>query len=442
MSQHDLMDIRDRVLARMARDHYAGADPFDGLESPLFQASGLERFRFARLCWLQAVKRGPHVLRSLAMIQPSVNPKTLALLNGAADGVKLRDFRDQLLALQNPDGGWGYPFEWQARAFHAKRGQSNAIVTSFVVDALTAGGVERDHPALIQAADFIENRLWRDGYFAYFDHDNAEIHNASLWAAFALNSVRPQNSKSELAVSRMIAAQRADGSWAYGTRHHHGFIDGFHTGYILDLLDRFRNTGMPGLGDAITCGWAFYRAQCFDDQGIPRSFAGKGGYLDAHAVAQAMASLCRFGDDDGAVHVASWACANLFDPSRDLFFAGIGRFGKDPQNYLRWTQAWMVWGLSIVIEKMAMKESNQITFDPKSPLTFAHPDPDRDAKEQALRALDEDSFRALYAITRAAATQAKAAGEMEVLYGLTRGMKTLQRLAGDRGIRLTRVLQY
>lgn len=442
MNQHDLMEIRDRVLARMARDHYAGADPFDGLESPLFQASGLGRFRFARLCWLQAVKRGPRVLRALAMIPSSVNPKTLALLNGAAGGVTLREFCDQLLTLQNPDGGWGYPFEWQARAFHAKRGQSNAIVTSFVVDALTAGGMGREPPALVQAADFIENRLWRDGYFAYFDHDSAEIHNASLWAAFALHCVRPGHSKSELAVRRVIAAQRKDGSWAYGTRNHHGFIDGFHTGYILDLLDRFRMAGMHGLDEALARGWAFYRAHCFDDQGIPRSFAGANGYLDAHAVAQAMASLCRFGDVDGAVHVANWACNNLFDPSRDLFFAGIGRFGKDPQNYMRWTQAWMVWGLSIVIEKMVMKDTNQITFDPKSPLAFAHPDPDREAKEVALRALDDDAFRALYAITRAAATQAKASGEMEVLYGLTRGMKTLQRMAGDRGIRLTKVLQH
>ena len=65
-----------------------------------------------------------------------------------------------------------------------------------------------------------------------------------------------------------------------------------------------------------------------------------------------------------------------------------------------------------------------------------HPDPDRATKEEALRALDDDTFRDLYAITRAAATQAKASGEMETLYGLTRGMKTLQRMAGDRGIRI------
>ena len=156
---------------------------------------------------------------------------------------------------------------------------------------------------------------------------------------------------------RVVDAQQRDGSWAYGTRGHHGFVDGFHTGYVLDLLDRFRAAGVDGLDDAIACGWAFYRKACFDDAGIPRSYAGRGGYLDAHAVAQAMASLCRFGDLAGAIHVAEWAVQTLYDRKRDVFYAGIGLLGRDRRFYMRWTQAWMVWGLSIVIE--AMKPTQQ-----------------------------------------------------------------------------------
>jgi hypothetical protein len=433
MHKADLITIRDRVLAKMAAQGFAGADPFDGLESRLFRASGLGRFRFARLCWLQAIKRGPRALRSVAMIPPMVNPKTLALLYGAAGGVPLRDFRNKLLAGQNSDGGWGYPFEWQARAFHAKRHLSNVIVTSFVVDALMADCGFDDQAALNRAADFIMRDLWRDGYFAYFAHDDAEIHNASLWAAFTLYLLRPSDARVNVAVTRVLVAQDEDGSWAYGRRHHHGFVDGFHTGYILDLLDRFRASGMDGLDDAIARGWQFYRAHCFTPDGLPRSFASRDGYLDAHAVAQAMASLCRFGDVSAAVRLASWAISNLFDPKRDVFFAGIGKLGRNPQNYMRWTQAWMVWGLSIVIENMAMEP-----FDPTAPLSFDHPDPNRVAKEAALRALPEDAFRNLYAITRQTAAQAKANGEMERLYGLTRGMKTMQRIGGERGVVFTK----
>lgn len=437
MDRDQLIDIRDRVLARMVADGFAGADPFDGLESAVFRASGLGRFCVAQLAWLQAIKRGPDFLRKAANIPPMVNPKTLALLCGAAQGGVLCDVRDHLLEMQNPDGGWGYPFEWQARAFHAKRHQSNAIVTSFVVDALIESGFATDHPALRQAAGFIDQKLWRDGYFAYFEHSAVEIHNASLWAAFARHRLIGPNGKSERAVMRVIDAQKADGSWAYGTRSHHQFVDGFHTGYILDLLDRFRMAGIAGLDHAITRGWQFYRDKCFDADGLPRSFATRNGYLDAHAVAQAMGSLVRFRDLDGASRVAEWAAEKLFDPTRDLFFAGLGKNGRpDRQNYMRWTQAWMLWGLSIVIESMGSKLQDKAmpTFDATKPLSFNHPDPNRAETEAVLRGLPEPVFRTLYEITRGAASRAKVEGAMETLYGLTRGMKTLQRIGGDRGI--------
>jgi hypothetical protein len=77
-------------------------------------------------------------------------------------------------------------------------------------------------------------------------------------------------------------------------------------------------------------------------------------------------------------------------------------------------------------------------FDPTAPLSFDHPDPERPEKEVALRALPEDAFRALYAITRAEATRMKTAGDMNALYGLTRAMKTLQRIGGERGIMFMR----
>lgn len=436
---HDLIDIRDRVLARMMRDGLAGADPFDGLESPVFRASGLGKWRWARLGWLQAIKRGPDILRKIAAIPPLVNPKTLAVLNGAAGGVVLGTFGDRLLAMQNSDGGWGYPFEWQARAFHARAGQSNGVVTGFVMDGLIAGGLAADHPALLQAAAFLEKALWRDGYFAYVDHDDTEIHNASLWAAFALDRVRPGNRSSQQALRRVLAAQHSDGHWCYGTRHHHRFVDGIHTGFVLDLLDRLRKSGKPGmagLDDAIERGWAFYRRACFDDNDMPRRLAGRDGYVDAHSLAQAMASLCRFDEVATAKRLAERAVTDLFDPAGDVFYAGIGRLGRDRRNYMRWTQAWMVWGLSIVIEKMTMTSKPNSMFDPTRPLSFAHPDPQRADREAALRALSADALRSLYAITRRQAAIARSTGEMEVLYGLTRGLKTLQRISGERGILL------
>ncbi|MCC9624011.1 hypothetical protein LPB41_20210 [Thalassospira sp. MA62] len=351
MDKTRLITVRDRVLANMERHGFAGADPFDGLESKLFRASGLTRFRACRLVWQQAIKRGPDGLRILAMIPPMTNSKTFALLSGAGGGRCLGDFKTPLMAMQNADGGWGYPFEWQARAFHGKAGQSNAIVTSFVIDGLMSSGLATDDACLKRAAEFMEGSLWRDGYFAYFAHDGAEIHNASLWAAFAVWRVNSDCPLITRAVTRVLAAQRDDGDWPYGTRGHHRFVDGMHTGFILDLLDRMRGLGMdhPGISNAILRGWAFYRRHCFDGDHLPRRLAGRDGNRDAHTIAQAMATLCRFGATDQAAMIAAWAIETLYDPGRDVFYAGLGRLGVDRRIYMRWTQAWMVWALSIVI---------------------------------------------------------------------------------------------
>jgi len=438
MQGNDLIAVRDRVLAGIVHADFAGADPFDGLESGVFRLSGLGRFRMARLTWLQAIKRGPRALRHIAIILALQNPKTLALLLGAADGVRLCDVAGRLCRMQNKDGGWGYPFAWQARAFYVPRGASNAIVTRFAVDALMTGGMAPSDPILHRAAGFLRG-LWRDGYFAYVGQGDGEIHNASLWTAWTLHRIDPGNEISRKAVARVLAAQRSDGAWEYGTRSHHRFVDGFHTGYILDLLDRFRASGMVGLDDAIMRGYAFYRAECFDTNGRPRSFARRDGYVDCHAVAQAIGTLCRFGELAAAKKIADWACEALFDAKRGVFYAGLGRFGVDRRNYMRWTQAWMVWALSIVIEKTAMTEA----LKPAQPLVFEHPDPARSEKEEALLTLSEGAFRDLFKVTRIEAQKMRVSGDMEALYRLTRGLKTLQRIGGERGIVLrTRPVQF
>ncbi|HEX8636002.1 MAG TPA: hypothetical protein VF703_17780, partial [Pyrinomonadaceae bacterium] len=61
-----------------ARD-YAGHDPFDALNSPLFRATPLARSRLARLAWTQIFKRSPVNLRSLARVPAERNAKGTAL---------------------------------------------------------------------------------------------------------------------------------------------------------------------------------------------------------------------------------------------------------------------------------------------------------------------------------------------------------------------------
>jgi hypothetical protein len=67
-------------------------------------------------------------------------------------------------------------------------------------------------------------------------------------------------------------------------------------------------------------------------------------------------------------------------------------------------------------------------------LTLEEDDPTRPALEAMLHALAEPDLRALWARTRAGAAEARGAGDMARLFPLVRGTKTIQRIAGERGI--------
>jgi len=67
-------------------------------------------------------------------------------------------------------------------------------------------------------------------------------------------------------------------------------------------------------------------------------------------------------------------------------------------------------------------------------LRFDEPDRDRPEKEAFVKALSETELRTLFEATRIAAQQARAKRDMEELYRLVRGTKTIQRIAGERGI--------
>jgi hypothetical protein len=68
------------------------------------------------------------------------------------------------------------------------------------------------------------------------------------------------------------------------------------------------------------------------------------------------------------------------------------------------------------------------------PLSFDELDPARAAKEARLMAMSDAELLALYDETHNAASVARWAHDMEALYPLVRGMKTIQRIAGARGL--------
>ena len=62
------------------QEQFKGWDPYDGLNSKIFQALPLKKWDLARLAWIQGFKRSPINFRKLLLVPKAYNAKGIALL--------------------------------------------------------------------------------------------------------------------------------------------------------------------------------------------------------------------------------------------------------------------------------------------------------------------------------------------------------------------------
>ena len=362
-----------------ARD-FAGHDPFDALNSRLFQATPLSRSRNARFAWTQLVKRSPLDVRSLIRVPAERNAKGVALfalaLLASHRRVKTEESRrqanDMLAALLSMkiDGysgaAWGYNFAWQSRNFFAPRGTPTIVATAFAARALTEGG---QADAARSVCDFIIKDLPRtvdnanEVCFSYAPNSHTSVFNASLLAAEVLASAGKLTGESELlelaarATRYVVNNQHANGSWSYGADPKQSWIDNFHTAYILFSLQRIVNALPFGseFQPALEHGYNYWKQTFFLADGWPKYYDDDPYPVDAHAAASAIVTFleCRRLDEDAvkmAQKVASWTIQHLHD-RRGFFYYQRGRLYTIRKPYMRWTQAWMLYALSRLLEE-------------------------------------------------------------------------------------------
>jgi polysaccharide biosynthesis protein VpsJ len=373
--------IADALLEQCKRDDFAGFDPFDALNSAFFDRLGGNRWPLGRIAWLQLHKRSPINLRPLFSVPKRRNPKGIALIilglvercrsSRSPDDMAIAVELGEWLLTQSADldswghRAWGYHFDWAARAFYVPRGKPNAITTCYVARALYALGDLTGNAnftnAAIDAGFFLDSLYLEHAganYYAYIPGETAFVHNASLWSAALVceAAVRVRNDAMRdraLEVARQsVHMQRPDGAWAYGTRSHHAFIDGFHTGYNLEALSLLKSaTGVSEFDGALEAGMNYYRARFFLPDGTVKYYNDRVWPVDTHSVSQAILTLIRVGGtaDDlvRADQVIDRAISTLYVPDKKRFLYQKGRWLNNSVNYLRWTQAWAFYALSV-----------------------------------------------------------------------------------------------
>lgn len=370
----------DQLFAWCQEHDFAGHDPFDALNSRLFQSTPLAQSRNARFIWTQVVKRSPADFRSVIRVPAERNAKGIALftlaqianhrrIKSEESKAAVTDFLSALLAMK-ADGYsgacWGYNFDWQSRNFFAPRGTPTIVPTAFAARALLEAGQDLQdsqdlHDEVRSVCEFIEKDLPRpvetktEVCFSYAPNTNTRIFNASLLAAEVLAS----GGKIDLAgraARYVVNNQQPDGSWLYGAEPKQAWIDNFHTAYVLFSLKRIIDAiRKDEFQTALERGYQYWKNTFFLADGWPKYYDHDLYPADAHAAASAIVTFleCRELDNDAlsmARKVANWTIQNLRD-KRGFFYYQRRRFYTVRKPYMRWTQAWMLYALSRLLEE-------------------------------------------------------------------------------------------
>ncbi|MDO5968910.1 delta-aminolevulinic acid dehydratase [Flavivirga aquimarina] len=379
--------------------NYKGWDPYDGLNSKLFQALPFKKWDVARLLWIQFFKRSPVNFRTLTGVPKAYNAKGIALfLSGYCNLYNVSKFKntsygsskelkgyiiklaDLLLTLQNKDHSgacWGYNFDWQARRlFLFPKNTPTVVATSFAVDALlkayTVTKKQTYLNACISASKFVLNDLNRTEYksgflFSYSPlNGNNTVFNASLLGAKILSQVYMYTKDDILkttakrTIKACCEAQNKNGSWIYGMLPIQSWIDSFHTGYNLDAIQTYQDcTGDITFQANIAKGLSFYLEHFFKSNGTPKYYHNKTYPIDIHCPGQLFVTLSKLNvfplHNILAQQVMQWTIKHMQD-KRGFFYYQIKKGINSKISYMRWSNAFMFNAMSYyLLEKEIQK---------------------------------------------------------------------------------------
>ena len=252
-------EIISKLKSYCEAEHFKGWDPYDGLNSKVFQALPfLKDSALCRLAVIQGFKRSPVNLRRIALVPKEHNAKGIGLfLQGYCNLYKavrndvelekvlgtqdqLRDrvneLAELLITLQSKGYSgacWGYNFDWQARRlFLFPKYTPTVVATCFcataLMDAYEVTQNKRYLDVALTSADFVIKDLHRtefkDGFlFSYSPLlGNDTVFNASLLGskllAYCYRYTGNEEYKrlAEASVRACCNAQNEEGSWVYG----------------------------------------------------------------------------------------------------------------------------------------------------------------------------------------------------------------------------------
>ncbi|GIU00526.1 hypothetical protein TSL6_10320 [Sulfurovum sp. TSL6] len=370
----------NKLMQYCEAENFKGWDPYDGLNSKVFKFFRMDKVRFLRLAWIQVFKRNPINLRRLAMVEKGYNPKGLGLFLTAYCNLYKVEAKKEYLdvihflakkiidtkTLGYSGSCWGYNFDWQSRLEFMPDKTPTVVATSFVSYALMdAYDITKEQAYLdeaVSSCNFVINDLNRtensDGFiFSYSPLDKMQVYNASLLGSRLLARVYSYTKEQRLldlakqSVNACCAVQSENGSWRFGANKIQTWVDSFHTGYKLESISEYQKySGDNSYKKNIEKGLEYYIANFFLEDGTPKYYDNKVNPIDIHCPAEFVTAMYRLNvfDENKALieKTLQWTIDNMQNKKEGYFYYQINGGVPSKIPYMRWGQAWMMYGFS------------------------------------------------------------------------------------------------
>jgi len=300
-------------------------DPYDGLNTPLRKL--LFKNKFLERLWLQFVRLFPFNIRILFGIKKIIHTKTISdllsascLLYGKTNNElyfnKASGFYSLLKnrSIKEKNGiGWGLNFYFTTRFVQADDKTTNLFQ---IVNALNAlldfYEVLKKKNSLEKCSELKEliekalNFILRDLGFKesndviiwnYWKNLESPIFNVNALMAGFLSryqkvfSITSYNKYISKTIEFLKQGQNKDGSWYYSADSKAKFIDGFHTGYILEGLSLAKLNGIKMDDIFFDKAVNYYLQNLFTPDALPKYYNNNIYPIDGQNFAQALQTL-------------------------------------------------------------------------------------------------------------------------------------------------------
>jgi hypothetical protein len=193
--------------------------------------------------------------------------------------------------------------------------------------------------------------------FSYSPIDTRAVYNASLLGTRILSRVynytKDLKLKNDAYLTSLAVAsmQNENGSFPHSDQIGDSWRDSFHTAFKLESISEYQKCCEDySFSSIIERGFSYWIENFFTKAGESKYFDTRKLPIDIHCPSQFFSTMYKLGKFDEffdlSVSVFRYTMENLWEPKMGSFYYQKRKFFKVKIPYMRWSQAWALYGLS------------------------------------------------------------------------------------------------